>query len=51
MRKKAAQRRAAKEAEIAKEQRANELIRRKAGQDASQAREELERKGMSTLLI
>ena len=41
----AAEKRAVKEAENAREQRANEMIRRKAGQDAGQAREELERKG------
>ena len=45
LREKAALRRSAQEAEYAKDQRANEMIRRKAGQEAVQAREELERKG------
>lgn len=34
---------------MAAERKANEQIRRKAGQDASQVREELERKGASVL--
>lgn len=45
LREKAALRRSEQEAQYAKDQRANEMIRRKAGQEAIQAREELERKG------
>lgn len=44
LRSKAARRRADKASEDAKQERANELIRRKAGQESAQIREDLERK-------
>lgn len=44
------EKRAKQATQDAEERRANELIRRKAGQDAGQAREELERKGRQPTL-
>lgn len=44
LRSKAAQRRASKASEDAQQDRANELIRRKAGQESAQIREDLQRK-------